>query len=181
MAKSDFCVAKGDFGHAAAENPHARLAADESEVLHVKPLVWSVLLALPLTALGAEVYRSVGADGKVVYSDVPTAAAQRVTVNVPAPSEQPPPTPTPTPTSASRASADAAAAPSAEVPRPATPAEIRADRARNCELARQKNTTYSTAHRLYRNGPDGERVYLDAAEITAAREQAETDVAEWCD
>jgi hypothetical protein len=138
-------------------------------------------LVLPVTALGAEVYRSVGADGKVTYSDLPTTAAQRVTVNVPTPSEMPPPPPVPTLASGSREASDAAAPPGAEVPRPATPAEIREDRARNCELARQKNTTYSTAHRLYRNGPDGERVYLDAAEITAAREQAESDVAEWCD
>ena len=47
--------------------------------------------------------------------------------------------------------------------------------------ARQMLDRYSTAHRLYRNGPDGERIYLSDAELAAARTKAESDVATWCD
>ena len=58
-----------------------------AEVLPVKPLIWSVLLVIPVGAFGAEIYRSVGENGEVVYSDLPgtTGEGERVTVNVPAP------------------------------------------------------------------------------------------------
>ena len=56
-----------------------------AEVLRVKPLVWSVLLVLPVCALGDEIYRSIGENGEVIYSDLPSATGQGegVTVNVP--------------------------------------------------------------------------------------------------
>ena len=157
------------------------LPADSSEVLRVKPLTWSVLLILPIVAQGAEIYRTVGADGQVTYSDVPQSGptAERITVNVPTPAVAPPPA-VPR-TAQSNAATPAASEPIAEMPRPSTPEEIAADRERNCELAQQKQATYSTAHRLYRNGPDGERVYLNDAELTEARAKAESDVAAWCD
>lgn len=146
----------------------------------MKPLVWSVLLVLPVGALGAEIYRSVGENGEVIYSDLPTASAERVTVNVPGTGRS-----TDRAASQSDSSEGAREAagnpPGAQIPRPSTPEEIAADRAKNCEYARQMQATYSTAHRLYRNGPDGERVYLSDAELAAARTKAESDVATWCD
>jgi Domain of unknown function (DUF4124) len=149
-------------------------------VLSVKPLIWSILLVLPAGAMAAEIYRSVDANGRVVYSDLPDGSAEQVTVSVQTPAaarEQP--------ASAARSdaaeSSSAAAPPGAQIPRPSTPEEIAADRAQNCEYARQMQSTYSTAHRLFRNGPDGERVYLSDAELAAARTKAESDVATWCD
>ena len=159
-----------------------------AEVLRVKPLVWSVLLVIPVGAFGAEIYRSVGENGEVVYSDLPTATGQGelVTVNVP----------TPGGSGSARAASRAASAESessesdsaaedstlgAQVPRESTPEEIAADRERNCGYARQMQERYSTAHRLYRTGADGERVYLSDEELSAARTKAESDVAAWCD
>ena len=144
----------------------------------MKRLSWSILLVIPFGAFAADVYKSVDANGVVVYSDLPRDGAERVTVRT---------TPGSSPSASSRASSQADGKPAednsplgAEIPRESTPDEIAADRARNCEYARQKLQTYSNSHRLYRNGADGERVYLSDDEITEARAKAETDVAEWC-
>jgi cytoskeletal protein RodZ len=158
-------------------------------VLCVKPLVWSLLLVIPVGAFGAEIYRSIGENGEVVYSDLPSTTGQgeRVTVNVPSPgrsANRSADSQSSTSRSAASDSASSESAPGtlgAQVPRESTPEEIAADRAQNCEYARQMQATYSTAHRLYRNGPDGERVYLSDDELAAARTKAESDVAQWCD
>lgn len=159
-----------------------------AEVLRVKPLIWSVLLVLPVGALGAEIYRSVGENGEVVYSDLPgkTGEGERVTVNVPATgrsADRPGASRSAASQSESSDSAPGALGPTlnAQVPRESTPEEIAADREQNCGYARQMQERYSTAHRLYRNGPDGERVYLSDEELAAARTKAESDVAAWCD
>ena len=60
-------------------------------------------------------------------------------------------------------------------------AETRAQRKANCQQARERLQTYSTARRLYRPLPDGEREYLTDDEIDAARSGAQQDVDEWCD
>jgi hypothetical protein len=60
-------------------------------------------------------------------------------------------------------------------------AEVARQRAANCEQAKSRLTRYDTAHRLYRPLPDGERDYLDAAELDAARADARKSVEEWCD
>lgn len=146
----------------------------------MKPLIWSVLLVLPVTALAAEIYRSVDANGRVVYSDLPDGAAERVTVNVPTPAAADRPA-APRAEASESPSEAAARPPGAQIPRPSTPEEIAADRARNCEYALQMQATYSTAHRLFRTGPDGERVYLSDDELSQARTKAESDVATWCD
>jgi hypothetical protein len=54
-------------------------------------------------------------------------------------------------------------------------------RTENCAKARQQNETYSTARRLYRELEDGEREYLDDAELDAERAEAEQLVNDWCD
>jgi len=159
-----------------------------AEVPSVKPLVWSLLLVLPVGALGAEIYRTVGENGEVVYSDLPgtTGEGERVTVNVPSPGRSADrPAASQRSSSRSESSETAPTTPgptlNAQVPRESTPEEIAADRAENCGYARQMQARYGTAHRLYRNGPDGERVYLSDEELAAARTKAESDVAAWCD
>jgi hypothetical protein len=153
----------------------------------VKPLVWSVLLVIPIGAFGADIYRTVGENGEVIYSDLPgvTGEGERVTVNVPGSGRSASRTATEpaSPQSESPDSAPGTLGPTlnAQVPRESTPEEIAADRERNCGYARQMLDRYSTAHRLYRNGPDGERIYLSDAELSAARTKAESDVAQWCD
>lgn len=60
-------------------------------------------------------------------------------------------------------------------------AETRQQRADNCEKARERLETYSTARRLYRPMPDGERDYLSSEEMDAARSGAQQEVDDWCD
>jgi activator of HSP90 ATPase len=136
-------------------------------------------MILPLGASATDIYRSVDENGIVVYSDRPTDRTELVQINTSVPDS-------PT-TAASRANGEesddsASNTPLvAEIPREATPEEIASDRARNCELARQMVTAYSQAHQLFREGADGEREYLTAAEIDEARSKADSNVATWCD
>ena len=60
-------------------------------------------------------------------------------------------------------------------------AETRQQRAANCEKARERLETYSTARRLYRPMADGERDYLTSEEMDAARAGAQQEVDDWCD
>jgi hypothetical protein len=148
----------------------------------LKRLACSILLILPCGAFSAEIYRSIDANGVVVYSDRPEGEGiERIVIRTGTPSAG-----TSTRSAASdnnnaAANSTAAAAPVAEIPREATPAEIAADRARNCQIARDKATAFSTAHRLFRNGANGERVYLSDVELQEARTKADSDVASWCD
>ena len=64
-----------------------------------------------------------------------------------------------------------------------TVAEQRAEaeeRQKKCENYRAKLETMVTSRRLYREDENGERVYLDDAEMQEARQRAEELVAEYC-
>lgn len=131
------------------------------------------LLAVPVHA--ADVYRTVDAQGNIVYSDRPSDNSVRVAINTSAPAAQPAPV---------RRSTDAARS-SAAVPDQATieaaeREQLAEDRAANCEAARQRNETYATSRRLYRVEADGERVYFSDAELSQARMDAQAEVTRWC-
>lgn len=144
----------------------------------MKRIVWSILLVIPVGAVAADVYRSVDANGVVTYSDLPTTQSERVTIVASRAGS----TTTPRSEAAGRTQNETAGDSPlvAEIPREPTADELAADRERNCGYARQKLETFSQSHRLFRNGPDGERIYLSDDELTAARVKAESDVAEWC-
>lgn len=55
-----------------------------------------------------------------------------------------------------------------------------AERQARCQESRQRAQTYAEARRIYKENEAGERVYLDDAELTAAREAAQQQVAEDC-
>ncbi|HEX6992538.1 MAG TPA: DUF4124 domain-containing protein [Gammaproteobacteria bacterium] len=142
-------------------------------------LIAVIPLALVAANLSAsEVYRSVAPDGTVIYSDRPSGPdAEPVFVAVHRPSSA---------ASIGSAAAQPAAA-SSEEPAANDEAEARRierelaeQRQRNCELARARAESYNAAHRLYRQLPNGEREYLDDAEIDEARAQAAADVEAWC-
>jgi hypothetical protein len=143
-------------------------------------LAISVALALALSVAAAEeIYRSIGPDGSVVYTDRPLdGSAERVTIATATPRAAPPaavaaPTADPQDESAEE--------PGEAVVAQASAAQRTEERARNCEIARDRQVRYSQAHRIYRETADGEREYLDSDEIDAKRAEAEADVAEWCD
>lgn len=57
----------------------------------------------------------------------------------------------------------------------------RAERQARCEQARERLRQYVNSRRLYRLDANGEREYLDDAEIAEARARAEEAVTEHCD
>ena len=138
---------------------------------------WLYLLLLVAGSVsGAQIYRSVDADGNVIYSDRP-AGDDVETIFIDTATA----TPVPADTADSEAGAAAAedevdevvyAGPSAE--------EIAAERMENCGLARDREERYLAAHRIY-TGSEAEREYLNDAELDAIRLQATADVEEWCD
>ena len=129
----------------------------------LKQLIWATLVTLPCGAIAADIYRTVDADGRVIFTDRPADADN---ADEAAEDDEPDQPDRPF---------------GAEVPRPATPEEIAAQRAENCEYAQQVAETYTVARRLFRDLGDGEREYLSADEIDQARSEAEQNVATWCD
>jgi len=141
-----------------------------------------VLAFVATAAFGAEVYRSKDADGNVSFSDRPqNANAVAITVLTPrsARPAAPPPQPKPAPKAGDSAAGTSSAAAKPQAPAQ-TPEEREAEKAKNCEIARQRQQSYAISHRLYRAGPNGERQYLNDQEIDEARARAAADVETWC-
>lgn len=136
-------------------------------------------LALAAANLWAsEVYRSVSADGTVIYSDRPTGPNAEpifLAASRPAPL---PPAAEPRVAPAAAPAAESPASDGAEAAR--IERELAEQRERNCSIARARAENYNAAHRLYRELPNGEREYLDDAQIDEARAQAAADVEAWC-
>ena len=53
-------------------------------------------------------------------------------------------------------------------------------RAENCDFAKARLTKYSQVRRLYREGSEGERVYLSDDEIDTERANAARAIDKWC-
>jgi hypothetical protein len=152
---------------------------------------WPLLLALLGTAAAsADVYRSTDAHGTVVYSDRPTDRSEPVIVTPSRPGRPGNPITAPkAATDNSQASATNGQQPNAPGAQAQagqkekgdlTPAEKEAERAKNCQTARERKTKYDQSHRLFKTGPNGDREYLSDAEIDQARAQAAADVQTWC-
>jgi hypothetical protein len=143
-----------------------------------------VLALLGTAAYGADVYRFTAPDGTVSFSDRPLGADAQFVFSA-TPSAARPAEPTQPPTTAAAASAGATAPPEA----PATPtladgpsaAELREQRQKNCEIAREREQRYTLSRRLFRTNAAGEREYLDDAAVAEARAKAAADVQDWCD
>ena len=150
----------------------------------MKTIRWPLLLALlATTAYGGQVYKSTDANGNVVFSDRPSEKSEPVNVAVPAAGRPGNPI---TPRDAKGAAgntqpgAQANAAGDQKKEKVQTPAEKDAERAKNCASARERKTRYDESHRLFKTGPNGDRVYLNDAEIDEARAKAAADVGTWC-
>lgn len=134
-------------------------------------------VALPLFA--ADVYRSVDENGNVVYSDRPAGANPvRITIATREPATSPA-------GPAVEPRSPAGAVGRREVTSDTPPEQERAEptaeeRAERCADARDRVERYNVAHRLYRETPDGEREYLNDAEIDEARARAAASVESWC-
>jgi hypothetical protein len=143
----------------------------------------TLLLAfVGMAAYGADVYRSTAADGSVTFSDRPQGSDSQ-TVFV-ATTRAARPALAPQPTAPAAQNAAAAAPPQAPevptLPEGPTSTELRAQRQKNCEIAREREQRYELSRRLYKTNADGEREYLDDAAVAEARAKAAADVKDWC-
>lgn len=141
-----------------------------------------ILALLSTAALGADIYRSTAADGTVSYSDRPQDADSQFVSATPGAAQRPSAPP-------ARTRAPAAANPAAMPQAPATPTlpdgpssrELREERQKNCEVARERQQRYTLSRRLFQTNAAGEREYLDDAAIADARAKAAQDVQDWCE
>jgi hypothetical protein len=145
----------------------------------------ALLLAVIIgsAAHGADVYRSTAPDGTVSYSDRPQGAdAQFVLATRPAAARTAASAAgTPGGAPANRAEAAPQAPVNPTLPDGATSAELRDQRQKNCEVARERLDRYALSRRLFRTNAAGEREYLDDAAAAEARAKAAADVEDWCD
>jgi hypothetical protein len=142
------------------------------------------LALLGTAAYGADVYRSTAPDGTVSYSDRPqTANAQFVFAATPRVARAVEPAPAAnsavTPSNAATAPPEAPAIPT--LPEGPSATELREQRQKNCEIAREREQRYALSRRLFRTNAAGEREYLDDAAVADARAKAAADVKDWCD
>ncbi len=151
----------------------------------MKTIIFSSLLGLSLLAgfaTAQTIYRSVDDEtGKISYSDRPEFADEamelklkhtssaEVTKRVTANQEQ-----------YAAASEDRKSAAEEQAMLTEEAGKVAADRRANCEQAKDQQEQYSTARRLYRDLPNGERDYLNDKELTQARVDARRQVDEWC-
>jgi hypothetical protein len=142
-----------------------------------------LLLVLTLALLGvaqAEVFVTKDAQGRPVYTDRPDSLpAQKVNVATQsADAVETPPVPDEQAKAAAKAQPDASRQ-AAE--KRAAREMTEADKAKRCEEARAHYTMVMNSQRLYEQGPnEGERRYLDSAEIDATRENARKVMDEFC-
>ena len=134
------------------------------------------------TASAGEVYVTKDAQGRPIYTDTPqTVPAQKLDVRTSStdPAQvQSRYTEEMKKYAADDASAGKAAATQADASKAqALSAE---DKAKRCAEARTRYQAVMSSYRLYVTGPEGERRYLDSAEIDAARIDAKKVMDEFC-
>jgi len=146
-------------------------------MMNQRTTVAALLLAVVGTgAHGADVYRSVGPDGTVSYSDRPQGAdAQFVLATRPTTTRAPAGAPAP---ATAESPPEAPATPA--LPEGPSSAELREQRQKNCATARERLDRYAVARRLFRTNDAGEREYLDDTAVADARTKAAADVQDWC-
>jgi Domain of unknown function (DUF4124) len=140
-----------------------------------------LLTLVGTAAFAADIYRSTAPDGTVSYSDRPQGAdaefVYAATPRVPRTAPGTVPVVAGTRTSAA-APPEAPAAPS--LPGGPSATELRAERQKNCDTAREVLDRYTLSRRLFRTNAVGDREYLDDAAVAEARAKAAADVKDWC-
>ena len=144
-----------------------------------------LLALLGTTAYAADVYRSTAPDGTVVYSDRPESADSQFVYSATPRAQRTQPGSAASTSRPGSAGGTASSPPQA----PAIPtlpdgppsAQLKAERQKNCEIARETQQRYTLSRRLFRTNAVGEREYLDDAAVAEARSKAAADVKDWCD
>jgi hypothetical protein len=144
-----------------------------------------LLALLGTTAYAADVYKSTAPDGTVIYSDRPEGSDSQyvysATPRVPRGQQNAAPA---AGRAASSGNAPAASPPQApDVPTVSggpTAAQLKAERQKNCDAAKETQQRYTVSRRLFRTNAVGEREYLDDAAVAEARAKAAADVKDGC-
>ncbi len=136
------------------------------------------LLAAFGTAHGADVYRSTGPDGTVTYSDRPQGSDAQFVFAAATRSTDGRTGAAPASPNTAETAPEAPADPT--LPDGPSAAELREQRQKNCEVARERLDRYALTNRLFRTNEAGEREYLDEAAVAEARTKAAADVEDWC-
>jgi len=144
-------------------------------------LFTTAAFAFSASAVAGEIYKWVDEDGNVHYEDRPTGEdVERVAVvsnNTTNSSVQ-------RGIDARRAyesaRADARTAKEEEKRKAEEIAKIAAEREQKCADSRARMERYLQARRLYKEDENGERVYLDDAQVMEARSQAQEDIQAYC-
>lgn len=132
-------------------------------------LLFALLAAGTAMAQTTAMYRTIAPDGTVTYTDVPlNDSSVRIDVVVRSGTQ--------VARNAQSASSDAPAA----APRAVNDQQA-AEIAANCARAREQQQGLQNSTRLYRVLADGGREFLTDEEVVAARENAASEVARWCE
>ncbi len=153
--------------------------------IKIRLLTLAVAAALcASTALASEIYRYIDADGNVRYADIPTGNPSEEHLNISS---------RPTDDDAVRASvASQQEAWNANAQRRAEqedaeklsrgePSAVVAARQKTCKENRDRLISYIQSRRLYREGEDGERIFIGEIETQQAYDQVEALIDENCD
>ncbi len=156
-------------------------------------LVLGIAAAAAPGAAQAQIKCWTGADGKRVCGDVPPPGSKTVTIRAPSGPAAPPPS-----------AMDAKDAKGAKKSGPMTPAEQEQDFRRrqaeaqkaaakaeqerqdaeakkeNCARAREAAQTYESGQRVARTNAQGERIFLDEAQMQSELAKARQAVQQWC-
>ena len=134
------------------------------------------------SAMANDIYKWTDDDGNVHYRDRPTGEASEVRVGIAyrrtdqsAVEQQ---RSSFAESQARRAESKAAAADAAK--QAEAEAQATAEKQKQCDGYRKSLQRYGESRRLYKEGPDGERTYLDEVEMLKARQQLEAHIAENC-
>ena len=141
----------------------------------------AMIAMLPLSVAIADVYKSVDAQGHVLYSDTPTPGAELVrasTTHVAATSPQPAkPAPVQTQAKPEEPVTDPATREAAER---AVASDVAQTREQQCAKAKEEYEKAVAARRIYSVGPSGEREFLTTDQAQQQRVDAKLRVDQLC-
>ena len=138
-------------------------------------------LAFSASAVAGEIYKWTDEDGNVHYEDRPDGKeVERVAINSSSTNNSAVSASNDARRAREDARSDARSQRDLDQQRAAEEELLAADRAKKCQESRSRMETYLQARRLYKEGDDGERVYLDDSQIMEARDEAQEDIQAFC-
>jgi hypothetical protein len=163
-----------------------RAGATLAQRVALAVLVAAASLWLAAPAAASAVYKWVDPQGHIHYSDRPPPPEGKLLSIEDAPHSQPmtahaanspgPASSAPPPPAAARPQT-----PAAQAQLKATVAEdVATTREQQCKDAKSRYDNYVRSRRLFKEGPDKERIYLSDAEIETARVNAKRELDEFC-